>query len=337
MSHELDFSTGRAAIAYRGATPWHGLGETIEPGDSLETIQHKGGIDYSVEKTVVQYSRKMAGTHGDQQMSIMAQDSTSAVLYRSDDGTALSVVGSKYIVVQPKEIIEFYRELVDQFGYQIETVGALKGGRKIWALANTNNAINLRDQDKIKGYLLLATSYDTSMATTARFTAIRVVCNNTITMAVNGAKAQYTCTHAAKFDAEKAKETLQIGTTWEEFAVKARYMTERAVTKEETVKFLLDVYHSLGSKDAIEAAQADEKQNKTIERTLARLTHALFESPGAKMASANGTLWGLLNAVTNDVDFAAPSRSQDTRLDKAWFGSGEALKNKAWALAGNML
>lgn len=62
---------------------------------------------------------------------------------------------------------------------------------------------------------------------------------------------------------------------------------------------------------------------------MARMTTALFESPGSQLASARGTLWGVLNAVTYDVDFQSPSRSNETRLDKAWFGTGNALKQRA--------
>ena len=132
MAHALDFTKGQAAIAYRGETPWHGLGESILPQDSIDDIRIKAGIDYDVEKTPVLYSVPMdserpgraGGGTG------LATDENSCVLYRSDTGGALSVVSNKYQVVQPKQIIEFYRDLTESYGFELEVVGALKGGRK---------------------------------------------------------------------------------------------------------------------------------------------------------------------------------------------------------------
>ena len=62
MAHELDFAKGKAAIAFRGDVPWHGLGETIQPDDTLDTIQHKGGLDYSVKRSVVKFDREIVNS-----------------------------------------------------------------------------------------------------------------------------------------------------------------------------------------------------------------------------------------------------------------------------------
>lgn len=353
MAHELDFTKGRAAIAFRGAVPWHGLGEHILPQDGVDEIRIKAGLDYDVVKTPVLYQRAepldRVGITGDadigkayldaQEKSLRTNVCTSAsncVLYRSDTGADLSVVSTKYQVVQPKEVIEFYRDLTEKFGFQLEVVGALKGGRKVWALANTGNAFQLRDRDDVKGYLLLATSYDGTMATQARFTSIRVVCNNTLTLASGAGRADVTVPHSTKFDAEAVKRALQIGESWERFREASERMTTRIVSREETTRFLLDVYYNLGSTEQIREFQADEKNNKRAETFLTRMTKSLFEAPGSQLASARGTLWGVLNAVTHDVDHVLPSRSTDTRLDKAWFGVGNAIKQRAWGKAMEM-
>lgn len=336
MAHELDFTRGQAAIAYRGATPWHGLGEHILPQDSIDDIRIKAGLDYDVVKTPVQYNVPMDSAFPNRRAGAgtgIATSKDKCVLYRSDTGDDLSVVSNKYQVVQPRQIVEFYRDLVEQYGFEIEVVGALKGGRKVWALANTGNAFQLRDRDDVKGYLLLATSYDGTMATQARFTSVRVVCNNTLSLAANERRADVTVPHSTTFDASKVKLDLNIGPAWDEYSRAAREMTGRVVSRDETVRFLLDVYYDLGSKEEIAAFQADEKKAKAGEKLMLRLTKALFESPGAQLSSARGTLWGALNAVTYDVDHQLPSRSQDTRLDKAWFGVGNNFKDRAWQKA----
>ena len=90
--------------------------------------------------------------------------------------------------VQPAEVLEFYRDLVSAGGFELETAGVLKGGKKLWALAKTGQETVLRGNDTVKAYLLLATSCDGTLCTTAQFTSVRVVCNNTLTLA-HGSKA----------------------------------------------------------------------------------------------------------------------------------------------------
>lgn len=330
MAHELDFSKGRAAIAFSGPVPWHGLGESILPEDGIDDIRIKAGLDYDVLRAPVQYG-VATGTGG----TMIKKDSM--VLYRSDDHAPLSIVSDRYQVVQPKEVIEFYRDLTEKYGFQLEVVGALKGGKKVWALANTTNAFQLRGTDTVKGYLLLATSYDGSMSTQARFTSIRVVCANTLAWADAQGRAEVVVPHSTKFDANKVKLDLQVGDAWEQFNQKAAYMSERIVSKDEVVRMFLDVYLGLANDTAIREAHADEKQAKTAEKLVQRLTTALFESPGAQLASARGTLWGALQAVTYDVDWQSPSRTDASRLDKAWFGSGDAIKRRAWDYASKLV
>ena len=76
-----------------------------------------------------------------------------------------------------------------------------------------------------------------------------------------------------------------------------------------------------------------DKNDKPMEKFLSRMQTALFNSPGAHMESARGMLWGVLNAVTYDIDHAAPARNQENRLNKAWFGTGETVKERAFARA----
>ena len=259
---------------------------------------------------------------------MLETDASRHVLYRSDTGDALSVVSPKYQIVQPSDIINFYRDLTERHGFQIEVVGGLKGGRKVWALANTHQVLNLRDKDGVKGYLLLATSYDGSMSTQARFTSVRVVCNNTLSIAVAG-KPEVAIPHSAKFDADKVKLELGIGDAWMAFDTQARAMERRPVNATDVTRFLLDVYYGLDSDEKINEVKADKAKEVPMERFLTRMQDALFASPGAQLASARGTLWGALQAVTFDVDHKAPSRSADGRLDKAWFGTGNAIKQRA--------
>lgn len=341
MSHELDFSKGKAAIAYRGETPWHGHGQLILPQDSIDDIRIKAGLDYDVVKTPVMFNCQAApplmvdGSVVDtgERIGTFKQNQ---VLYRSDTNAPLSVVGEHYRVVQPKEVVEFYRDLCADFGFEVEVVGALQGGRKVWALANTKNAFALRGEDQVKGYLLLATSYDGTMATQARFTSVRVVCNNTLSLA-RMSKAQVSVPHSKTFDANLVKRQLHVGPAWEQFNERAAKMSERVVSKDEVVQLFMQAYYKLATPGEVREFHEAEGNEDKVKKTLSRLTYALFESPGAQLASARGTLWGALQAVTFDVDHNLPSRDAGSRLTKSWFGDGDSIKNRAFDFASELL
>lgn len=327
MAHELDTSTGKPAIAFIGETPWHGLGQQLQPGADLLTWQQESGLDWECLQAGVKYDRVQIGTNG-VQILVPTQSKNDVVLYRSDTGEPLSIVSNRYRPVQPKQIIEFYRDLTEQHGFELETAGSLKGGRKIWALANTKKVAALRGDDVVKGYLLLATSFDGTMATQVRFTSVRVVCNNTITIATEG-KADVTVPHSSEFKADKVKLELNIGDAWDQHTIAISTMANTQLDKDQFVRFAMNVYFG----DAV----VEAKDEQRIEKFFERMKQSLFNSPGSHMASARGTLWGALNAVTHDVDFVAPARTQENRLNSAWFGKGNAIKQRAWDAAVELL
>jgi phage/plasmid-like protein (TIGR03299 family) len=127
MSHDLAMFQGRHAMAYVGDVPWHGLGQRLDPDQPIDTWVKAAGLGWNLERRPVLYE-----SNG-RQMVMDDRD----VLARSDTGEGLSVVSSGYKIVQPREVLEFFRDLVALRGYKLETAGALAGGRKIWALAQT--------------------------------------------------------------------------------------------------------------------------------------------------------------------------------------------------------
>jgi phage/plasmid-like protein (TIGR03299 family) len=271
-------------------------------------------MDWDIKETEVLYSVATEGMH-------VKPFPASKVLYRSDTLAPLSVAGSRYKVVQPREVLEFYRDLVAAGGYELETAGVLKGGRKLWALARTGQQTQLKGGDLVKAYLLLATSCDGTLCTTAQFTSVRVVCNNTLQLAVGDRGGAVKVPHSTKFDPVAVKNDLGIGlSAWDSFLASMRGMADRSVNKFEAMKYLVEV---LGDRDVPLADQPNQKALQSV--------YALFAGAGkgSALASADGTAWGLLNAVTEYVDHARRARSQDYRLDSAWFGQGAQIKGRA--------
>jgi phage/plasmid-like protein (TIGR03299 family) len=126
MAHQLE------QMAYVGQTPWHGLGNQLTPNQPIEVWAKQAGMDWQIESSNVSY---MAENHKGQ--SLILPHDEQRVLYRSDTHAPLSVVSQRYQEVQPREILEFYRDLTEQSGFELETAGVLKGGKKFWALAKT--------------------------------------------------------------------------------------------------------------------------------------------------------------------------------------------------------
>jgi phage/plasmid-like protein (TIGR03299 family) len=327
MGHMIDETTGRAAIAYAGKTPWHGLGQQLSEGADIDTWTREAGLGYSVQACDVQYE-----TPAVTGLQVWPERK---VLTRSDTGAPLAVVSKDYRVVQPAEVMDFFRKLTDIGGFQMETAGALSHGRRVWALARVGDGAPVVDGDLVKPYLLLGTSYDGTMATIAKFTAIRVVCNNTITPAVNGRadetdkgylKSSVRVLHSAQFDADAVR--LQLGIVadqFERFIVQSRQLARRDMNFHEADQFvqeLLRPYHQ---------SAIDLNETKAYRRVIELWQGRAIGSDILSASKASGTRWAMLNAVTQLVDHER-GRSDNTRLESAWFGTGAALKNRALEL-----
>jgi phage/plasmid-like protein (TIGR03299 family) len=313
MAHAIE------KMAFVGDTPWHQLGSELPAKQPIEVWAKKAGMDWTIRETPVRYMAEQAGALG----SILTFNDQK-VLYRSDTKAPLSVVSNRYQVVQPMEVLEFYRDLTEVSGFELETAGVLKAGRKFWALARTGKETKLKGGDLVKGYVLLATSSDGSLATTATPTTIRVVCHNTLMIAINGAARAVKVPHSTVFDAQAVKKELGIAVSnWDSFMYRMKTLSERKVKSHEAMNFFLKVMCQTDQ-------QPDTEQRLTNERALKR-AQALYEgeAKGAELASAQGTTWGLLNAVTQYVDHERRARSQDHRVDSAWFGQGALLKQRA--------
>jgi len=298
-------------MAYANETPWHGLGNPLTPNQPLEVWLQQAGMDWDIQSSPVNYLG----------LDHLRQYNDAKVLYRSDTNEALSVVSNRYQVVQPREVLEFYRDLVDLGGFELETAGVLKGGKKLWALARTGQETLLKGDDRVAAYLLLATACDGTLATTAQFTSVRVVCNNTLAIATSDSQGAIKVPHSTKFEADKVKQQLGIGiTAWQRFITDAKRLADRPIHPFEARRFLVEL---LGDPELPFHSQPNSKALKRVFDLYAGA------GMGAQLAAANDTAWGLLNAVTQFVDHERRSRCVDNRLDSAWFGTGAYLKQKA--------
>lgn len=307
-------------MAYVGAEPWHGIGNQLAPKQPLEVWAKQAGMDWKIEEAEVRF---VAGGGG---LGSIHAFPDQKVLYRSDTKAPLSVVSSRYQVVQPREILEFYRDLTEVGGYELETAGVLREGKKLWALARTGQSASLKGRDEVNGYLLLATACDGTLATTAQFTSVRVVCDNTLAIALGDSAGAIKVPHRSQFDADAVKKQLGVAiSSWDEFMYRMKALSERKVKQETAHEYFRRVLAYPGN------ATKDGPVTATNERAV-KVATELFSGrgKGSDLASASGTAWGLVNSITEFVDHERRARSEDHRLDAAWFGAGATIKQKAW-------
>lgn len=322
MSHELFINIrGKASMAYVEETPWHGLGQQLTRGAKIETWAAEAGMQYVIQDTPVMYR--------DHTGKVVAHPSRK-VLYRNDTGAALGVVGNKYRVVQPLEVLEFFRDLVGKGGMELETAGVLFGGSKYWALARTGEEARIGgkgSKDTLKQYVLLATACDGTLQTTAQHTSVRVVCNNTLSASISGDDKLHAVkvSHRSEFDKVEVQDQLGL-TDWKRFVERANVLAGVKVTDEEAQKFIARLTGA-------------ERKEKSLEDDINRIRetatiYQLFKGKarGAEMTSAEGTAWGLVNAVTEYVDHLA-GKDVNNRLRLAWFYDGAYMKNEAFRMA----
>jgi phage/plasmid-like protein (TIGR03299 family) len=308
---------GFAEMAYVGETPWHGLGQSLEAGASIETWKQAAGMDWAVKRSRVRYGE------GDKQQIFEGAH----VLFRSDTKAALGIVSPKYKIVQPGEVLEFFRDLTQANGYVLNTAGVLFDGKRFWALAKIGGDAVVMGEDRVGGYLLLSTSCDGTLATTAKFTTVRVVCNNTLSMALTkDANKSFTLKHTSVFRPEDAKAELGLATgEFSKFMLAARSLAKKQVS-------------NMAAGEFVESLLVDTKtvlgENVRKSRQFTKIMDLFTKSAmGGTLLGANGTMWGLVNGVTEFVDHSARSQTVDARLASAWFGRGDALKSTAFERA----
>jgi len=316
-------------MAYVGKVPWHGLGNQLSENQPIEIWRKQAGLDWAIKESPVRYVNAGCGRIGE----LLSFDKHK-VLYRSDNLAPLSVVSDRYNVVQPEQILEFYRDLTEISGFQLETAGVLKGGRKIWALARTGQHGVIGGNDRTNAYVLLATACDGTLATTAQFTAVRVVCNNTLAVALNGKSEAIKVSHRSVFDSDAIKKRLGINiSAWDDFMYRLKALSARRVNTSEAEQFVKNLFapdtHVSTRESSLSSpgpSSSKEPNARAIKRVL-----SLFEGKGrgSTLSSSQNTAYGLINAVTEFVDHEKRARSTDNRLDSAWFGPGADLKDKA--------
>jgi phage/plasmid-like protein (TIGR03299 family) len=318
MAHELTtHADGRVEFAYLASdgTPWHGLGKPMGADATIDQWRVDAGMDWSIRRSEIRYAVSRDAT-ADSLIKLPDQH----VLFRSDTQDALGVVSKRYQVVQPGEVLEFFRDIAKAGGLELSAAGTIYGGKRFWATAKIGEASPTSLADKIGGYLLISTSADGSLATEVRRTTVRAVCKNTLAMAFADAKDAVKVSHRSVFNPSQVKEFMGLNeAAWDAFRHNVTTLANIDVHEEQAGDFVAKL---LGNGEKV--------------RESAGFTKILSLFNGDGMGATNdgvfGTAWGLLNAVTEYADHHVRARTDQNRFVSSQWGAGADLKQKAASL-----
>lgn len=298
------------------ATIGLGFGARLDENGTIDTWKQQAGLDWEAQAAPVKFVDGQGNTQ---------HVPNRKVLFRSDTHKPLSIVSNRYQTVQPPQVLEFFNDLVGEFGtFKMHTAGTLLDGKKIWALAKANEQIDING-DVVDRYLLLASSYDMSSPTIVEQMGYRQVCTNGLRILAVEKQLRYK--HLTAFNGVKVKERLALDDSWSVFAATAQKMAEKKIknhAEERRQRFF---------SDALWGSQADKLSEKVRTKKLEELEEVYSTAPGQQLDTARGTVWGWLNAITYYVDHQAGAKTEENRLDKAWFGEGQVIKNRAYNAA----
>lgn len=315
MAHMIEMVNGKAQMAYVGDLPWHGLGTQVPADLTPDQMLEAAGLNWNVEK-VPAYAEV-----GGKQVKI-----GQSALVRSMDDKILDVVSDDWNPVQNSDAFDFFNEFVAAGDMEMHTAGSLREGQIVWGLAKIKESFELFKGDQIDSYLLFSNFHKYGFSTDVRFTPIRVVCNNTLTLSLNSkVERMVKISHRKVFDPGNVKEMLGIATDkLAKYKEMAQFLGSKKAKGEDIVEYFKRIFPVTGS---------GENKKKEISKSAQTALDILHTQPGSEYAE--GTWWQPFNAVTYFTDHLA-GRSVDTRLTSAWYGYNKGLKTKALEVAVEM-
>ena len=309
MAHELEMVDGQAQMAYVGEVPWHGLGKAVPADLTPAQMLEAAGLNWTVHK-VPAYAN-VGGVNVNVGHSALVRT-------RNDVENILDVVSDDWNPVQNLEAAEFFNDFVMEGDMEMHTAGSLKDGQIVWFLAKVKDGFSLFGGDEVESYLQFSNFHKYGFSTDIRFTPIRVVCNNTLTLSLNSKVERFAkISHRREFNGDNVKEMLGIAAEkLAKYKEMAAFLGSKRYTDGNIVEYFKTVFPMTGA----------NKREKEMSRSATTAMNIIDTQPGAKYAP--GTWWNAFNAVTYMTDHLL-GRSTDTRMASAWYGPNKNVKTTA--------
>ena len=200
MAHMIEMLDGKVSMAWAGETPWHGLGTKVPSDLTPEQMLKAANLDWTV--TPVPAFAEIGGKQVDIGRSALVRDR---------DNKILDVITNDWVPNQNSTAFEFFNDFISAGEMEMHTAGSLRDGQIVWALAKVKESFDLFGGDTVESYLLFTNPHKYGHSIDVRFTPIRVVCNNTLSLSL-GTKSEkmVKVSHRNEFDGDSVKETLGI-------------------------------------------------------------------------------------------------------------------------------
>lgn len=305
MGHNIHFDKKRKQYSFVTAKEiaWHGLGTVVKDRMTSRECIEEANLDYNVEKgkVFVRYNKDVDGKKG---MSLPGK----SITYRTDTGIPFDVVSDRYEIVQNREAFDFFDQIVGEKRAIYETAGALGKGETIFMSAKLPEHILIGGIDKIDQYLILTMSHDGTGSIIAKFTPIRVVCNNTLSAALSRGTNLFKIRHTsgARERLSEAQKLLQI-TYKTSKATQELYeqLTKIKITDELRDEFFL---RTMLTKEEMEKLAitgvkwyASDSISTRKKNTLQELFKYHEVGPGQDLDICKGTAYGAYNSIAGFI------------------------------------
>lgn len=308
MSAELDYSNGRVNFAYaiEHGSPWHGEGNIVPLNSPIEVWKKEAGLEWEAYRSpVIFYTKDNPMNYYPNRM----------VLYRNDTNTPLSIVSDKYKVVQPGEIVDFFNEILEQHNMEMSSCGSLFGGKRFFATAKLKE-FEIIKGDLITGYLLITTSLDGTLATVAKITSIRTVCNNTLTMALNEKnKNMIKVVHSTAFNPYKAKLDLGLIEKCQfNFINNMQKLASVSCTPKQAEDFYKEMFYENGVGE----------QSVQLEQKVENIMNLYRFGKGSEFGK--NTYYNVLQGITDYFTNSTKSRTDSAKFWNSFYGVNDQVK-----------
>jgi len=301
-------------MMFVGETPWHGLGTKLEtaPSTGKEALI-AAGLDWGVKRETLAIEAN-------------GQRVEHKAIVREDTGALLGVVGPNYRPYQNDQMASLYDPLIRESKVTIETAGSLQGGKRVWMLGKlAGDDMDITGKgDTVAKYLMLAHGHDGSLAVRFGFTPIRVVCQNTLSAAIDSESSRMVkCLHTTNLERnlETLRDTMVLADeVFELTAEQYRSLAKRGVSRVELREFAR-IVHDVKETDT---NKWSHQQRAKIRETVA----AAVEGKG----NDGRTWWAAYNGATEWLSYNY-GRNQESRVNHTWFGGGQNFNADALKLA----
>lgn len=307
-------------IAYYGDVPWHRLGKQVPKWIKAKEMIQAAGLDWQVRLQPARGARKINRKGEFSRYEVLRVPRPN----EEETEVLLGVVSRRYQPLQNSEAFSFFDPIVSEGQAYFETAGALGEGERIWVMAKMPDAMEIVRGDECFKYLLLSNTHTGEGSVIVKFTSVRVVCQNTLMLAMDDGQKAYRVRHSKmmQFRLDELSKFLAI----------TQHVFQKA---EEEFKHLAKVQmkgdrlqHYL---EAVFPRTEKQKKERVIPQRWKDVHKVVESQPDLRINGVRGTLWGAYNAITRFEDYKKPMQEEvaDQRLERTWFGSGADIKLRA--------